>query len=947
MSQAIDASLPALGSTDGVSPLPVRGRDVEQARLIRRIRRLVRHGDGGVVLIDGPAGVGASRLLEFAVAEAALTGARVLIGSGSSCNALTPLAPLLDALTGDGDPAFVRGLRERGYGQHDVFWLLRETRDRLWSLTVAGRVVVVLDDLHDCDELTLLAIRTLTAQLADRPVLWLVAARSHTDRPAAQSLRLDLLAGHAEHLEPAPLAVPAVHDMVRDLLGTRAAAAEPYLPYLDGLPAVVRHACAQLAEHGKDDRQDGPHAEAAVVGALVSRRLDQLTEEGRELALMAALPGGTLTVRHLARLLGRRESALLRPLREVLAARLLESGAHRLSYSHPAVREAVAATVPQPVRLAVRRRAVDLRLKEGVPTASLAAEVAEVAEPGDLRAVEILRDAAETLAPLAPGPASAHLKRAIALCDDSEADRLRLSARLVPLLWQIGRAGEARALALDILQAPPDPITHAEVCLHLTRMGGALPYAQTHLRLVHRRRDVPVSLKDQLMSVTLLYRLLEGEVEEAGGAVAGTLARTRGTHPVSELTHRTLRSMSACHRQNWGEALRHSETAAEGIAELHPPRAAGLVEVALSTAWRASLLAVASDDAAAMGLVEAGLSEAGQRGRRALVPVWRARRARLLLDAGRLADAAAELTAAQKVSAVPGGSAVSEEDLLCTAVRVASHTGDDNMLEACTATGEEYLTAEGPQRRRVGAWVTLVCAVTREVPSTERQLRGAAALLRRGFLHTACLDPGDIVFLVRAALAVGEGDIASSAVEFAQTRARRCPRFPLFRTAADHARGLLEASAERLVEIADRYAGDRPLLAARALEDAGTAAGAGDPIAARSHYEAALELYTACGADGDCRRVRGRLRTLGTKPAAVGGDGPERRWRGLTPAELGVVRLVARGETNREVAERLFLSPHTVNSHVRHAFEKLGVRSRVQLATLYMREVDGVAEASG
>jgi DNA-binding CsgD family transcriptional regulator len=55
----------------------------------------------------------------------------------------------------------------------------------------------------------------------------------------------------------------------------------------------------------------------------------------------------------------------------------------------------------------------------------------------------------------------------------------------------------------------------------------------------------------------------------------------------------------------------------------------------------------------------------------------------------------------------------------------------------------------------------------------------------------------------------------------------------------------------------------------------------------------------------------------------------------LTRSELAVVELVARGATNRQAAEQLFLSPHTVSSHLRHAFEKLGVRSRVELAILF------------
>jgi len=54
----------------------------------------------------------------------------------------------------------------------------------------------------------------------------------------------------------------------------------------------------------------------------------------------------------------------------------------------------------------------------------------------------------------------------------------------------------------------------------------------------------------------------------------------------------------------------------------------------------------------------------------------------------------------------------------------------------------------------------------------------------------------------------------------------------------------------------------------------------------------------------------------------------------MTDSELAVVRLVADGLTNREVAERLYISPHTVGGHIRHAFEKLGINSRVTLTRI-------------
>ena len=69
---------------------------------------------------------------------------------------------------------------------------------------------------------------------------------------------------------------------------------------------------------------------------------------------------------------------------------------------------------------------------------------------------------------------------------------------------------------------------------------------------------------------------------------------------------------------------------------------------------------------------------------------------------------------------------------------------------------------------------------------------------------------------------------------------------------------------------------------------------------------------------------------------ALRGRGERRRassgWESLTPTELDVVRLVAEGLPNKDIAIRLFVSPRTVQSHLRHVYNKLGLTSRVQLA---------------
>lgn len=72
---------------------------------------------------------------------------------------------------------------------------------------------------------------------------------------------------------------------------------------------------------------------------------------------------------------------------------------------------------------------------------------------------------------------------------------------------------------------------------------------------------------------------------------------------------------------------------------------------------------------------------------------------------------------------------------------------------------------------------------------------------------------------------------------------------------------------------------------------------------------------------------------------------PATGWSSLTANELRVVELVALGLTNREVGQQMFLSRHTIDSHLRHVFDKLGIRSRVQLARYAFEQLPPLAKA--
>ncbi len=182
-------------------------------------------------------------------------------------------------------------------------------------------------------------------------------------------------------------------------------------------------------------------------------------------------------------------------------------------------------------------------------------------------------------------------------------------------------------------------------------------------------------------------------------------------------------------------------------------------------------------------------------------------------------------------------------------------------------------------------------------------------------------------------LAQGRKDEAEAVARRIGRLVEGSPDFPFLRAAALHTQAVVDGDSLAAEEAVALYeVCEQPLVRASALEDAGRLLPRARRNDAVNHLKQALDLYAAARADRDVARVSGLLRERGVRAWASSRRSSE--WPELSESELKVVQLVARGATNREVAEQLFLSPHTVNAHLRHVFLRLNIRSRVELARL-------------
>jgi DNA-binding CsgD family transcriptional regulator len=921
----------------------LRGRQVEVETLHGRLRAL-QAGRGGTVLVTGLAGMGKTVLLEAAEQLARGQGVKVFHGAGDVAAQVIPLGPLLEALMSVPDaPVDRAALRDLSQSPDQRFWLLRELQEGLERAALRAPVLIVLDDVQWADEATLAALVTLTRQLATHRILWLVAVRSGELGAAAHIALSRLEAAGLLKITLGPLDETAVADIAGTLLG---GSPDPelmrVLARVQGQPFLLTELLRGLREE-RLVAVDGGSARLAGTGLplrfrdSVAYQLARLPAQARDALQMASVLGRRFSADELAALTGAPTAAVFGALREALAAGLVIEDGDRVAFRHDLVREAVDASLPRTVRQSLRRRAVDVMLRHGAPPSDVAELVMDVAQPGDADAIAILRRAAAETGRVSPAVASTLSRRALDLLTPGDPGRGVLTAETLAYLIYAGKAAEAARLMTAAAGDFTDPAAEAEARLSLAHL--CMQYSPAEVVVQCRRAlelpDVPADLRIQLLSFLSLGLDLLGDAAAARGSArdATDLAQTSGD-PGDEVFTLVPRAAQALAGGDWRPAL---GLAGQAVARRHGVQGTA-VRLWLPDAWQALACIVVARLDEAFALIDAGMEAAQRDGISANLRVWSMLRSRALFCSGRLADASAEAEATIEMADEIGDGSygyINHVSLYLLA-RVALHTGDPaGLAEARRSAARLGRARESPVSQRLGGWLAALLA---EADSTDAPA---------GRLPVETLDPladgtlsmtsprlyADTAALTRVLLDAGRRVDAKSVVARLEDFAALHPDFPFLEAAALHARAVLDRdpdAALRAVELG--RADPRPLVRAAALEDAGRLL-PDTGAAAVPLLETALGCYAAAGAERDAARVRSLLRARGARPA-VGGPRSAPDWPELTESEAAVVALVAQGATNREVADRLYVSPYTVNAHLRHVFTKLGIRSRVELARM-------------
>lgn len=943
-------SSPRLGGTvarlmpsagDGV----MRGRDSER-QTVRDLVRRTQRGRGGVLLVEGELGCGKSMLLRESVREATDQGFSLAVGAADQLGRAIPFWALRAALHE------VFDVLPGGNCHHDHAemrtWWIGQARAQLEQRAAAAPVLVSLDDLQWASPATLAALRTLPQELKRHPVAWILS-RCHTGQQDAEYLFSCLTKDGAKRIILAPLDAEAVAGMLMDAFG-----AQPDRNLLAlasgaaGNPSLLNELICGLREDNAVQVTDGlarlttAHLPCGLYRAA-RQRLEGLGKRARHLVVTATVVGSSFRLEDAAELLGETPAALLPAIDEVMGAGIVTVAEDGFTFRHALLHRALSDMVPQPAREALHRQYADVLLNRGVPAHVAADHLLQAAHPSDPASLTALASAAEQALRLSPDTAADLAQRALELTPIADPSALSRSVTAAEALTAAGRLEEAACIVHEALARPLPASADARLRCALSSIlcaSGQSDSASAEARAVLDLPKLPRDLHGQAMTAHL--QALAGTGDEAEGRhVADTILLAQGEY--SDLTvaaARVTRAMINWRKGRFREALellreaaRQGTGVSSDVRQFQPllVLAACLVDVRQLDEAE-NLLRVASNQTLH------GIPS------QAVLPILRAR---IQLAKGQLSDAAAEAEAALASASTLTAHAYASA-ARCVLAVIALRRGDI----AAAAQHVGSCTVRMPHFAGIYA-CTATTVAEAQIADARAGAVAAIGYIRR--LHADHLSHGALLlgeptaspWLVRTALAAGDDRLASRAARAADDLARDNDAFPAIAAAAAHSLGLLNQDPARLAQAAAQHTD--PWAQASAGEDLGVLrTRQGDQCQAIQHLSRALHGYQFVGAALDMARIRRRLRKLGVRRRhwTQSADRPVAGWESLTEAEHATSELVAQGLNNQQVADRMYVSVHTVAFHLRQIFRKLDIGSRVELAKIVFEQTQQQHEFS-
>ena len=928
------------------------------------------------ILLVGEPGIGKTRLLAELARRAKERGHLVLSGRAAELERDLPFWVFVDALDeylqgldprrleflGDDARAELSHVfpslvgpaeRRRETLQHERYRMHRAVHELLGLLAATKPLVLVLDDVHWADSGSVELIGALLRRPPAAPVLMALAVRP---RQVPERLSAALEQAHREetltHLELCAL----TRSEAGELLGESVEGSLATVLYEESggnpfyLEQLARSPGPALRSHSPPEISPGDMEVPPMVAAALTEEFALLSDHARRVLEGAAVAGDPFEPELAAAAAAVSETSAVEALDELLALDLVRHTdvPRRFRFRHPLVRRAVYEAAPRGWRLGAHERSAEALAARGASAPTRAHHVERCARQGDVAAVAVLREAGEQVAPRAPATAARWFEGALRLLPPTApaAERVELLVARAGALMPAGHLADSQRALLDALALVPEDSYALRARLTRTCAGleNALGrYEQAHTRLGNALDGLPD--QDSPEAVALLIELgvngfwrsrYEAMQESCQRAVIA--ARVVGDAP---LTAAAL-ALLALADSMMGAAARVESGISEAAALVESLSDDELARRLDAATWLAGAELYLDRFAEADAHAARALAVGRATGQGELFLVLVQTLGRVWFVRGKLAEASDLLDRGVEAARLLDNTQALVWNLFNRSV-VALAVGDVDLALATAQESVDLSHDLGEGFHSAWAAVRLAGALleTGQPGCAVELLLGSAGgeelALIAGSWRAYCLE-----LLTRCWLALDRDAEAERAAACAGAWATAV-QLPLAAAWADRATAavaLHTGDPTRAVEraLASAAAADdvgAPIEAARSRTLAGRAlAQAGQRDRATAELKRAVAELDQCGALRYRSEAERELRKLGhsvhrrTRPGKTDGVGVG----SLTERELEIARLVVDRKTNSEIAAALFLSPKTIESHLRNVFRKLNVFSRADVA---------------